>query len=80
MEYEVCGHPDLFSITQGLLVLCGHYCCSTEEENSEMLYQRFRQGNVLISHKGYSKYHNESVHKSARDLLHKDEENSLVLP
>jgi len=45
-----------------------------------MLYQRFRQGNVLISHKSYSKYHNESIHKSARDLLHKDEENSPVLP
>ena len=44
-----------------------------------MLYQRFRQGNVLISHKSYSKYHNESIHKSARDLLHNDEENSSVL-
>ena len=35
---------------------------AAEEDISEILSQRFRQGNVMISHKSCSKYHNESIH------------------
>ena len=42
IQNQNCAFCHLFRITQGLLILCGHCCCSTEEGNSEMLSQRFR--------------------------------------